>query len=556
MPKKTYYETEFYDDHIDSSAQEENVILNNTPWWAISVAMHAIVLLMIWSIVIADVVVDEKVTTTVGVDNENYVEPPNIPPPPIEEDKIDEIIEDVVDDKVSENVEEPTENPDPNKRPQEFTSHVESPYPEDGFNSSLGLGGNIGGGPGPGGGGHGIGYIKRGHPKDHGTDDNVFAALYWLRDHQNKKTGAWSADNFIEQCQTNSPSPTVMKDAKTFKREGVCSNLNGNPDTGWKMGKDGVTGLAILAFLGAGYTQEDGIFRHTVKLGLRYLLSIQTDDGCFGPKEDEHYVYNHAICTMAIVEAYGMTALLKLKSPSQLAVDYIANAQNNDPDRGWLGWRYGERTGENDGSVSGWMVLALKSAKLANLNIPQHCWDGAIKLYKDLTSDPSADVGITGVYPRTGYLTKGGPNARLKEASNFLTNPSIDAINVICNLFMGTSREDKVLKAQSRLMTSEREGYLPAIDNEDKIDYYYWYYASLAMYQMGDDFWKRWEEPLIDSLKGLQRLEDIDSCVYGSWDPIGAWGTAGGRVYATAINALTLEVYYRYEFIGANSAKK
>ena len=31
----------------------------------------------------------------------------------------------------------------------------------------------------------------------------------------------------------------------------------------------------------------------------------------------------------------------------------------------------------------------------------------------------------------------------------------------------------------------------------------------------------------------------------GSWDPIGEWCVAGGRVYATAINALTLEVYYR-----------
>ena len=32
----------------------------------------------------------------------------------------------------------------------------------------------------------------------------------------------------------------------------------------------------------------------------------------------------------------------------------------------------------------------------------------------------------------------------------------------------------------------------------------------------------------------------------GSWEPIDRWGGEGGRVYATAINALTLEVYYRY----------
>ena len=36
-------------------------------------------------------------------------------------------------------------------------------------------------------------------------------------------------------------------------------------------------------------------------------------------------------------------------------------------------------------------------------------------------------------------------------------------------------------------------------------------------------------------------------CANGSWDPVDRWGFEGGRVYATAINALTLEVYYRYD---------
>jgi hypothetical protein len=38
-----------------------------------------------------------------------------------------------------------------------------------------------------------------------------------------------------------------------------------------------------------------------------------------------------------------------------------------------------------------------------------------------------------------------------------------------------------------------------------------------------------------------------DGCRNGSWNPeVDRWGFEGGRVYATAINALTLEVYYRY----------
>jgi hypothetical protein len=37
------------------------------------------------------------------------------------------------------------------------------------------------------------------------------------------------------------------------------------------------------------------------------------------------------------------------------------------------------------------------------------------------------------------------------------------------------------------------------------------------------------------------------SCTDGSWEPVDRWSCEGGRVYATAINALTLEVFYRYE---------
>ena len=81
-------------------------------------------------------------------------------------------------------------------------------------------------------------------------------------------------------------------------------------------------------------------------------------------------------------------------------------------------------------------------------------------------------------------------------------------------------------------------------------DYYYWYYATLALFQFdgpGGANWKKWNKAMADTLCQNQHVRK-DGCSDGSWDTEGVdrWAYAGGRVYGTAINVLTLEVYYRY----------
>jgi len=87
---------------------------------------------------------------------------------------------------------------------------------------------------------------------------------------------------------------------------------------------------------------------------------------------------------------------------------------------------------------------------------------------------------------------------------------------------------------------------LPDWDTDaGSIDFYYWYYGSYALWQVGGNAWERWQRQLVPSVVDHQR-QDGDEC--GSWDPqVDPWGDQGGRVYATALNTLTLEVYYRYD---------
>jgi hypothetical protein len=70
------------------------------------------------------------------------------------------------------------------------------------------------------------------------------------------------------------------------------------------------------------------------------------------------------------------------------------------------------------------------------------------------------------------------------------------------------------------------------------------------MFQMGGRSWDAWNATLKPTLVDNQckggPMDGSAADKDGSWDCQMGWGPTGGRVYHTAINALSLEVYYRY----------
>ncbi|MHB8900038.1 MAG: hypothetical protein ACYC6Y_14920, partial [Thermoguttaceae bacterium] len=129
------------------------------------------------------------------------------------------------------------------------------------------------------------------------------------------------------------------------------------------------TGLALLAFLGKGYTHVNDKYRSQVGAGLRWLVSNQQENGSLFNDQSDQTVYAqfyaHGIATIALGEAYGMTWDEELLEPLQRAIAFTLRAQH--PQRG--GWRYRAQE-ETDTSVSGWHLMALKSAQMARLEIP------------------------------------------------------------------------------------------------------------------------------------------------------------------------------------------
>ncbi len=348
----------------------------------------------------------------------------------------------------------------------------------------------------------------------------------WLAAHQSPN-GGWEAAGFPRWC-----------DGKPIRQ---------GPDGEGKALYDaGVTGLALCALLGAGYTNRGRHpFAKVVAKGLRYLKNVQDNEGCFGPRTSQHYVYNHATAALAMVEAYGMTGSPIFKGSAQKALDFIALSRNP-----YFAWRYGVKPGDNDTSVTGWMMMALKSAQLINkdatrrgkpapLTIDEAAFDG-VQAWIDKMTDPD--------YGRTGYIQRGGAPARPQEMIDKFPgdkSESMTGVGMLARIFRGENpRTSEIIQKGARLCAALPPTWNPT---DGSIDMYYWYYATLALYQVGGPAWKTWNKHLKTDVVDNQR-KDTTYCMYkGSWDPIGPWGPDGGRVYSTALMAMCLEVYYRYD---------
>jgi hypothetical protein len=319
-----------------------------------------------------------------------------------------------------------------------------SPY----ASRKLGGGGRGVGGPGgPGGNGQGGTYTK--------PDVAVLAALAWLKAHQSPD-GHWDADAFSTMCVKN-----------------TCDG------PGNSVHDVGVTGLALLCFLGAGYTHADesGPFVSTVKNGLKYLLEAQDQDGCFGPRSGTQFLYNHACAALAMTEAYGMTQAKVLHDPAQRGIWFIQRAQNP-----YGAWRYAyPPDGDNDTSVTGWMVMVLKSGKLSQLEVDSSAIENALTWIEQMTDTNTG---------RTGYTSTGGLPSRIStrmQAFPAERSEAMTAVGVLCRIFAGhTLKGDPAIDKGAELLART----LPTwrTDTGD-LDFYYWYYGTLAMHQVGGPRW-------------------------------------------------------------------
>jgi len=347
----------------------------------------------------------------------------------------------------------------------------------------------------------------------------VERGLDWLARHESA-AGGWSAAGFRERCDKSSPCGGV----------GEAEN------------DVGLTGLATLAFLGGGESPQKGAHKDGVRDALKSLRESQDQDGCFGARTRQHWVYSHAAASLALVDAYRRTGGKAFKDPAERAVQFTLKCRNP-----YLGWRYSyPHDADNDTSVTAWMAHVLASATRAGIDVDPSALRGALA-WVDKMTEPE--------FGRTGYQQRGGPPARTAETmSKFPADKSesLTAAGLLVRLDAGQNSKTEVVLLKSAALVAKKP---PRWDADGSIDFYYWTLGAQALHRVGGPGWDAWRGALLAALVPHQAPQK-DGCARGSWAPEDPWGPQGGRVYSTSMALLALEECGSFERGLAPVAKK
>ena len=318
------------------------------------------------------------------------------------------------------------------------------------------------------------------------TEEAVLRGLQWLA-RQQRKDGSWS----------------------------LCGPYSDGVREEWE-NEVAATAMALIAFQGAGNTHRRGQFRTQVERGWQWLLKQQDSEGSFfqtGPFN--HRFYTNGLCGIALCELYGMTKDGKFREPAERLIQHLLRSQSPEG-----GWRYSPQA-DSDLSVTGWILMALQSARMAGLEVPQDTFR-KIERFLDRVSHSGGSQ----------YSYQRGDDPTL----------AMTAEGLLCRQYLGWRRNDPRLIEGVAFLTQPQN-----LIDYDNPNVYYWYYATQVCHHMEGDAWRKWNERMRQAVPAHQVKSGPEA---GSWDPLkprpDAWAEHGGRLYVTCLSIYMLEVYYRH----------
>ncbi len=302
-------------------------------------------------------------------------------------------------------------------------------------------------------------------------------------------------------------------------------------DGSWERYEQAYTGLSIMAFVGAKCVQKD--YSTNVKAALDFLKSKYTPSSKYAPgSRDADYrggsfgtqeLYQHAIVTLALIEALVDLNDESLESMAREAIQLIIRSQNTEhkpeilggpfkPDnRYYGGWRYNPGSINSDISVSGWQILALRAAVNGGFTVPEWTFPAAANFVRSLQGKNDGSFRYDSPGNTGSSCARAGMGALSLQLSGYPKDPMI-------------APAIRFMQDNAPRWNVEEPG--------DGYPFYYWYYGTRAMYMAGGDDWRIWKDWMCRFLVDHQN-ED------GSWD--GAQREERLDVYRVTLGALMLE---------------
>jgi hypothetical protein len=290
-----------------------------------------------------------------------------------------------------------------------------------------------------------------------------------------------------------------------------------------------MTALAIMAMASVGVQPGDPSTEgRAMEKALSFVLNEdrQDDNGYYGAKDGSR-MYGHGIITLMLTEMLGMTPNAEqdrqLHERSQKAIDLILTSQQHQkPVQFRGGWRYTPQSTDADLSVSVWQLMALRSAKNDELDVPVSAINDAVEYLKRSYASPLDRNGI--------------PDNR---ASGFCYTPgqnrptfTMTAAGLLAMQVCGEYDSPLVLGAADWLLEH------PPKWSERFCSYGTYYYAQ-GMYQRGGKHAETARQ-LVEEMLHEKQSKD------GSWTAENGSEKNLGSVYGTAMAVLSLSVKYHY----------
>ncbi len=284
-------------------------------------------------------------------------------------------------------------------------------------------------------------------------------------------------------------------------------------------GNTGISSLCVMAFLSKGHTPGTGKYGNVINKGIDYILSTSQSNGLLTSSDRRGRngsgpMYAHCIATLLLSEVSGMVSPTRQKRidkalPKALALILAAQrVRKRSKDAG--GWRYKPDSRDSDLSLTGWALMALRSARLNGAAVPTSSIDDAVKyVMRCRTRD-------------WGFSYQPGGSA----------SPSRVGVGLLCLELCGRQHGSEVTKRAADYILKRYHGNRHFGGSHAA---YAVYYCSQAMFQVGGKHWEQWGNQLYTTLLKLQKKD-------GSWT---LSGSRGGSSYSTAMCVLAMTVSYR-----------